>query len=186
MYQLSALSRHACGLSTFDFRLFLKSAANLVLFFELRKFLSQKATYLSSPSSPLRSCLVLAAVSASPVLSLLSSPRGCFREPPYPPASFLHSIDHAWAIKDAGFQAPSRLLTSLPYPPRLADFSKKRPSPLHISKNCCTFARKTCKNEEVSTSPRTKDEEHGGVYKHYISLNNTEYDIPKQLQYPIQ
>ena len=179
MYQLSALSRHACGLSTFDFRLFLKSAANLVLFFELRKFLSKKATYLPSPPLHVPS-------HASSVLSLLSSPRGCFREPPYPPASFLHSIDHAWAIKDAGFQAPSRLLTSLPYPPRLADFSKKRPSPLHISKNCCTFARKTCKNEEVSTSPRTKDEEHGGVYKHYISLNNTEYDIPKQLQYPIQ
>ena len=156
MYQLSALSRHACGLSTFDFRLFLKSAANLVLFFELRKFLSQKATYLSSPSSPLRSCLVLAAVSASPVLSLLSSPRGCFREPrirlfPFPgfssprfsqniqpasffqnslPASFLHSIDHAWAIKDAGCQVPSRLLTRLPYPPRLADFSQKLPLPL--------------------------------------------------------
>ena len=137
------------------------------------------------PPSYAPSCLALAAVSASPaspayrscvralrarsppsVLSLLSSPRGCFREPPFPPvpflrifqpaffpnslpasflrnslpASFLHSIDHAWAIKDADCQVPSASLTRLPFPPRLADFSKKHPSLLHISKNYCTFA----------------------------------------------
>ena len=89
---------------------------------------------LPSPS-PLRSCLVLAAVSASPRI----------RPPPFPgfsclrfsqniqpasflqnslPVSFLHSIDHAWAIKDAGYQvpppshAPSALLSPL-RPPML-------------------------------------------------------------------
>lgn len=32
------------------------------------------------------------------------------------PASFLHSIDHAWAIKDADCQAPPRLRTENPIP----------------------------------------------------------------------
>ena len=86
------------------------------------------------------------------------------------PASFLHSIDHAWAIKDAGCQAPSRLLTRLLYPPRLADFSKNAPS-------SCIYQKFVIPLHRISTIFRSIyvlfTDDIRRIYGRYNQLNNT-------------